>query len=189
MTDTEREIEEFKNYIRLCQEAIITNTVTKDKIVARGILETLEEIQQYREIGTVEELKLAIRYIDLAKRYKSIRKAIGTLEEYEDIGTVEECREAVEKVRGLEKYIDQMKWERDVAVEQLKEIGVVFGENMDGVKAAVEKQKPRKPLGGRDIYGNDYKICRECSAIVEDGQWRANFCPDCGNVIDWSEEE
>lgn len=44
-----------------------------------------------------------------------------------------------------------------------------------------------KPLGGADISGKEYKICRNCSAIVEDGEWQANYCPDCGMPVDWSE--
>ena len=55
--------------------------------------------------------------------------------------------------------------------------------------AAVEKQKAIKPLGGKDIYGNEYDICRECSAIVSDGDWHAEYCPDCGQKIDWKEDK
>ena len=60
-------------------------------------MNALEEIQQYREIGTVEELKNAKMYIDLAKKHGTVGKAIDACAEYEAIGTVEECRAAVEK--------------------------------------------------------------------------------------------
>lgn len=52
---------------------------------------------------------------------------------------------------------------------------------------ALEKQIPKKPLDGIDFARNEYRICCECSAIVKDGEWRANYCPDCGQAIDWSE--
>ena len=52
---------------------------------------------------------------------------------------------------------------------------------------ALEKQKPKKPLAGIDFMGNEFRICCKCSAIVKDGEWRANYCPDCGQAIDWSE--
>ena len=52
---------------------------------------------------------------------------------------------------------------------------------------ALEKQIPKRPLGGFDFANNEYKICCECSAIVQDGEWRAYYCPDCGQAIDWSE--
>ena len=53
---------------------------------------------------------------------------------------------------------------------------------------ALEKQIPKKPIGGVDFAGNEYRICCECSAIVQDGEWKANYCPDCGQALDWSEE-
>ena len=52
---------------------------------------------------------------------------------------------------------------------------------------ALEKQIPKKPLAGIDFMGNEFRICCKCSAIVKDGEWRANYCPDCGQAIDWSE--
>ena len=67
-------------------------------------------------------------------------------------------------------------------IQQYREIGTV-----EECRKAVEKQKPKKPLGGADINGNEYMICRECSAIVEDGEWRAMYCPDCGQAIQWDE--
>ena len=48
----------------------------------------LREIQQYREIGTVEQVRNQKNNLEMA--YKIIS-------DYEAIGTVEECREAVEK--------------------------------------------------------------------------------------------
>lgn len=52
---------------------------------------------------------------------------------------------------------------------------------------ALEKQILKKPLAGIDFMGNEFRICCKCSAIVKDGEWRANYCPDCGQAIDWSE--
>ena len=69
-------------------------------------------------------------------------------------------------------------------IEQYRAIGTV-GE----CRAAAEKQKAKRPDGGRDIDGNDYLICPNCCAIVADGEWTANFCPDCGQKLDWSDEE
>ena len=54
---------------------------------------------------------------------------------------------------------------------------------------AIDKQIPRKPIGGFDFANNEYKICCECSAIVQDGEWRANYCPDCGQALDWSDTD
>lgn len=59
MTDTEREIKRLISYIRSCRVANIDCTVTIDKSLTHGVLNALEEIQQYREIGTVEECREA----------------------------------------------------------------------------------------------------------------------------------
>lgn len=91
--------------------------------VARVAISALKEIQQYREIGTVEQVKnqkenlnvayqiisdyeqygtiedfkKAQRYMRLVKAHGTIGRVIDSCAEYEEIGTVEECREAVEK--------------------------------------------------------------------------------------------
>lgn len=67
---------------------------------ADAIQTLLEEIQQYRVIGTVEELK-ELKYngafsgIELA----NIAASLAELQKYQAIGTVEECREAVERMK------------------------------------------------------------------------------------------
>ena len=53
-----------------------------------------------------------------------------------------EYYEAIEMaIAALERcnVIEQYRWERDIALEQLKEIGCGFGQNMDDVKKALEK--------------------------------------------------
>lgn len=64
MTDTEREIKRLISYIRSCRVANIDCTVTIDKNLTHGILNALEEIQKYREIGTVEECREAMEKVD-----------------------------------------------------------------------------------------------------------------------------
>lgn len=65
-------------------------------------LSSLKEIQNYRKLGTLEELARAKKYIDLAKKHGTIGEMIDSCAEYEEIGTVEECREAVEKQKAKE---------------------------------------------------------------------------------------
>ena len=62
-------------------------------------IEALEEIQQYRAIGTLEELKTTMQYVRLAKAHRTVGKAIEECAKYEKIGTPEECKIAVEKQR------------------------------------------------------------------------------------------
>lgn len=76
---------------------------------ARVAIKALEEIQQYRAIGTVEEVEQNARDLkrqiehsehlaEVLKSTKSLLEKRGRLlSDYCKIGTVEECREAVEK--------------------------------------------------------------------------------------------
>lgn len=59
-------------------------------------IEVLEEIQQYRELGTVEECREMASIISQSER-GTLAKVIDEWTEYVKVGTVEECREAVEK--------------------------------------------------------------------------------------------
>ena len=69
-------------------------------------LSTLKEIQNYRKLGTLEELARAKKYIDLAKKHGTIGEMIDECAEYEEIGTVEECREALEELSKAEKALN-----------------------------------------------------------------------------------
>ena len=66
-------------------------------------VKALEEVQRYREIGTLEELKAAMKYVHLAKRYGTVGQVIENCVKYEEIGTVEECKEAVKKLKEIER--------------------------------------------------------------------------------------
>ena len=66
-------------------------------------------------------------------------------------------------IEAIEQWnlVDQYKWERDVVLEQLKEIGCVFGQNMEKPKEAIDKSHPSK-LIAKDIIGETnsrYYLC------------------------------
>lgn len=54
-------------------------------------IKALEEIQQYREIGTVADIKKAVNVL---------KETLHELYKYRKIGTVEECRTAIEKQKA-----------------------------------------------------------------------------------------
>lgn len=71
---------------------------TKEYIEFIGMaIQTLEEIQQYSAIGTVEEIRTAMKYVSLVKKHGTVGKAIDSCAEYESIGTVEEFNALKEK--------------------------------------------------------------------------------------------
>lgn len=56
MTEQEAEIKRVISYIRSCRSAGIDTTITIDKSRSHLILNALEELKQYRALGTVDEL-------------------------------------------------------------------------------------------------------------------------------------
>ena len=106
-------------------------------------IKALEEVQQYRAIGTPEELQ------DMKNNYY---EALSDWRQYRKIGTLEECR------------------------------------------AAVEKQTAKKPYYEGDGYSDghlvyDTWICPCCGKHYEVDYDDYDFCPECGQRIDWSDEE
>lgn len=66
----------------------------------------------------------------------------------------------------------------------------------DLIIKAIEKQIPRKPDCEADGYADgvlayDYAKCPVCGHEFEYGinDWGCAFCQDCGQALDWSDEE
>ncbi len=61
---------------------------------------------------------------------------------------------------------------------------------------ALRRQEPMKPVieqGAPSYYGGtgrcrDYCGCQKCGEAVGRGDDKANYCPDCGQKIDWEDE-
>ena len=60
-------------------------------------INALKEVQQYRQIGSVELFAETKKLSDLTKKCGTIGKVFDECAEYAAIGTVKECRAAVEK--------------------------------------------------------------------------------------------
>ena len=82
----------------LCEEAL------------QMAIKALEEVQQYRAIGTPEELKAAMKYVYLAKKHGTVGQVIENCVKYEAIGTPEECKAAVEKQTAISREIIEGKY-------------------------------------------------------------------------------
>ena len=77
-------------------------------------VKSLEEIQQYRAIGTVKEIK--IREAQAKRLSEGYLTNLGILREYQSIGTPEECRYAAEKQK-VKKPIIKYKRTKDCLTE------------------------------------------------------------------------
>lgn len=81
----------------VCEECLVygeSGIICKE--VAIVAISALKEIQQYREIGTVEECRTLASIVNKVER-NELAKIIDEWLEYSKIGTVEECQEAREK--------------------------------------------------------------------------------------------
>lgn len=65
------------------------------------------------------------------------------------------------------------------------------GHGLKMIKEALEKHVLiKKPLAAADFNGNNFYICPNCSQVVGDYiGYKAKYCFDCGQAIDWSEVE
>ena len=130
-------------------------------------ISALKEIQQYREIGTVEECKELASMVSTEKK-NALAKIIDEWKEYIEIGTVEECREAVEK-QNPKKPV----WKKGRSV--------ICKDYADG-HGKVEENK-----------WADW-VCPNCGWFVGEqyiprrhNQQKSNYCSRCGQAIQWDE--
>ncbi len=117
-------------------------------------IEALKEVQQYREIGTVEECKELASMFTQEKK-NALSKIVDEWNEYIEIGTVEECREAVEK-------------QKPKAPKDSLKIEPVIDENGAYVDADVTV----------------YLLCPNCGEMIGIDESCDKFCRECGQAID-----
>lgn len=90
---TENEVlKDLKKYQGILKAKVRINASVNPEIALDSTTEAIELIEQYRAIGTVEELKTAMKYVSLAKKHGTVGKAIDACAEYESIGTIEEFK-------------------------------------------------------------------------------------------------
>lgn len=129
----------------------------------KDVIEVLEEIQQYRAIGTVEGYE---RAIEVSKEnYRLYLEYKAKVQAYEAIGTVEE----------ILKGIQQSEEEFDMLMEY-RNIGTV-----EELQALKEKSVAKKPIK----WANGTEHCPCCEKDLSSlGYWK--HCIDCGQHLDWA---
>ena len=119
----------------------------------------LEEVQRYRKIGTVEQVK---------NQKENLNVAYQIISDYESIGTVEECREAVEKQKPKKPI-----WKH--------EISIVHKDYVDGHGETVEEKWADWVCPNCGWFVGEQYIPRRHN------QRKSNYCSRCGQKINWSE--
>ena len=70
--------------------------------------------------------------------------AVGTLHKPDEDEVIKDWNTR----KPMDSYVEQLKWERDVAISQLEELGIGFGKKVDGkvVVAKMETTTQRKEV-------------------------------------------
>lgn len=65
-----------------------------------------------------------------------------------------------------------------------------WGESLDTIHELVEKATPKKISKKVDRLKYNHYFCNSCSAYLgSEFLPKGNYCPTCGQKIDWSEED
>lgn len=156
--------------------------------IGNSIIKALEEVQQYRAIGTLEELKAAMKYVYLAKKHGTVGQVIENCVKYEEIGTPEECRKSLEICKSM--------IERNITPENMQEYMkfedecIKNGFTFESLLKAREKQTAKKI----EIF-NGQAFCPNCKYLFGGMDvirsliaWNMPYCKHCGQKLDWSDE-
>lgn len=113
---------------------------------------------------------------EIANACNTAIKALEEVQQYRAIGKVSTCRNAVEICRAMiERGI-----EPDNIMEYIKfeDYVVQKGFTIKGLLEAGEKQVPKKPIAHQ---------CVACgNAVIP---FEGKYCSNCGQKLDWSDEE
>lgn len=140
-------------------------------------INALEEVQQYRTIGKPMEIKQKLEELE---RWHTYRLAENVKNPFAKMST-SICHNCDHK----DDYIEELEAE----VKEYRAIGTV-----EECRAAVENQTAKKPDYEGDGYADghlvyDTWICPCCGKHYEVDYDNYNYCPDCGQKLDWSDEE
>lgn len=104
------------------------------------------------------------------------------------------AKDAAEYIESLGTLLKQIKWERDIAISQLKELGLGLRERTDVLLEKIEKQTAKEPILIEDkmyqcpVCHNNlmFKYSRYPDILMP-REAGTNHCSCCVQKIDWSE--
>lgn len=212
-----RFIENIKNHAMVTLDHIAKEEPNISPLVYKGrekkadtILAMVEELQQYRALEkrlaemfgdqlsletVVDEMELVLKEPDNPHPVNAkilTYEDAKVWEEYKAIGTPEECQKSVKICKSM--------IERNITPEDMEEYMkfedecISEGFTLKSLLEAGEKQKAKRPDYEGDGYSDghlvyDTWICPCCGKHYEVDYDDYDFCPTCGQCIDWSDEE
>lgn len=86
---------------------------------------------------------------------------------------------------------EALKYLKDFIDNEKPKIGAYNTEVLKKAIDALEYRVPKKPHKVHDVdeKGNPYYtyVCDECGNVID--EYEDDFCPNCGQAIDWEDEE
>lgn len=160
-----------------CELCYMQGTGAEHITSVKTAIKALEEVQQYRQIGKIGTCRNAVEICKAMIERGIDQDNIAEYIKFED--------NLVQRGYDLKKLIEMMEEHK-----QYRQICTV-----EECREAVEKQIAKKPtlidykkytnfVDNADFLQDAY-WCPNCKRVVR----RGSFCRDCGQHIDWSDEE
>ena len=144
-------------------------------------IQALEELEQYRAIGTVEEFAYAKRKVHIAElATEHIDKMEKTLKDYEAIGTIERFKELTENNGRIIEILRTNRFTDEECVEEIAKIVGICSKRLEHKGKSVGKWIFKND----GAYGKRRAYCSACGKRSGIGGIESNqkkpFCPNCG---------
>lgn len=159
-----------------CELCYMQGTCAEHIASVETAIQALEEVQQYRQIGKISTCKNAVEICKAMIERGIDPDNIAEYIKFED--------NLVQRGYDLKKLIEMMEEHK-----QYQEIGTV-----EECREAVEKQTAKKPDYEGDGYSDgqlvyDTWICPCCGKRYEVDYDDYDYCENCGQHIDWSDDD
>ena len=103
--------------------------------------------------------------------------AVEILRKHSQYATAKAVEEAFMALTCIGQYM----WERDIAIEQLNELGIGLGEKVDHIRKTVDKSNVQDA-----VYKNGIFVCPNCEAATFPlSLYNGDYCIKCGQHIRW----
>ena len=177
-------IQNIKNHAVVTLDHIAKEEPNVSPLVYKGrkekantILAMVEELQQYRAIGTVEERRAAVEKQN-GKKHREM--PCDHCRNYDD------CKSKQRDNCSSCFFVYPTKeWE----MEHTEEYKRGYTKALEECREAVEKQKSKKPIESDEKYGTFR--CASCGRLIltKDRFKTHKYCLLCSQKLDWSDEE
>ena len=147
------------------------------------------------EIRRLKTHPIHVNHLEYAeKAEEALKKAITAMQELQALHNQGLILERLKDIDFRDKVIGHINYKNYMSVkddlEDYQQIGT-----LDEVREAVKKQNAKKPTYDGDGYAPDGTfvwdewLCPHCGTIYEVDYDDYDYCPKCGQHIDWSGEE